>query len=231
MFNFLKKKFLENAAFRHVYWRFKHLKEPEWAKKYFDDKNLNDGRNRNKLIQFINKKNQNKILEVGCASGANLFLLEQEKKYERLEGIDISKYCVEEGNRILNRHKSKVKLKFGNAKKLNYNDSSFDIVFISGVAFDLSDEDLILAVKECLRITKKYFILHISNYKLDTSLNIKSKAVFYKNHFLRDYNLFFKENFKQYPIEVIKLKTNIPEYETEIEFFNLNYLLVLKPIN
>ena len=55
--------------------------------------------------------------------------------------------------------------------------------------------------------------------------------MFYKNHFLRDYDLFFKENFKQYPIEVIKLKTNIPEYETEIEFFNLNYLLVLKPIN
>ena len=52
MIEFIKKKFLENAALRHMYWRFKHLKEPEWAKKYFDDKSLNDGRNRIKLIQF-----------------------------------------------------------------------------------------------------------------------------------------------------------------------------------
>ena len=68
-------------------------------------------------------------------------------------------------------------------------------MFISGVAFDLTNKDLFSTVTESLRISKKYFILHISNYKLDPSLNIKSKEVIYKSHFLRDYHLFFKENF------------------------------------
>ena len=101
-------------------------------------------------------------------------------------------------------------------------------MFISGVAFDLTNKDLFSTVTESLRISKKYFILHISNYKLDPSLNIKSKEVIYKSHFLRDYHLFFKENFKKYPIKIIKLKKNIPELGKEITYFHLDYLIILK---
>jgi ubiquinone/menaquinone biosynthesis C-methylase UbiE len=231
MIKFIKKVFWSNPGYRHIYWRLKHLIDPDWAKVYFDDRNLDDGRNRHKLIEFINKLNQNKILEIGCSSGDNLFLLEEKKKYEILEGIDISNYCINEGKKILKGYNSNVILKQGNAAKPNYKNRSFDIVFISGVAMDLTDKDLISTVTECLRISNKYFILHTSNYKLDPSLNIKSKAVSYKNHFLRDYHLFFKENFEKYPIEVLKLKEDIPEYGTEIEYFNLDYLIVLKQIN
>ena len=162
MIKFIKKVFWNNPKYRHIYWRLKHLIDPDWAKVYFDDRNLDDGRNRHKLIEFINKLNQNKILEIGCSSGANLFLLEEKKKYEILEGIDISNYCINEGKKILKGYNSNVILKQGNAAKPNYKNKSFDIVFISGVAFDLTDKDLISTVTECLRISKKYFILHIS---------------------------------------------------------------------
>ena len=50
----------------------------------------------------------------------------------------------------------------------------------------------------------------------------------YKSHFLRDYHLFFKENFKKYPIKIIKLKKNIPELGKEITYFHLDYLIILK---
>ena len=100
MIAFIKKVFWSSPSYRHIYWRLKHLIEPNWPKVYFDDRNLNDGRNRDKLIKFINKLNQKKILEIGCYSGANLFLLEEKKKYEHLEGIDISNYCIEEGKKI-----------------------------------------------------------------------------------------------------------------------------------
>ena len=82
MIAFIKKVFWSSIAYRQIYWRLKHLIDPDWAKVYFDDRNLDDGRNRHKLIEFINKLNQNKILEIGCSSGANLFLLEEKKKYE-----------------------------------------------------------------------------------------------------------------------------------------------------
>ena len=159
------------------------------------------------------------------------FYSKRKKKYEHLEGIDISNYCIEEGKKILKKYNSNIILKQGNATKTNYKNRSFNIVFISGVAMDLTDKDLFSAVTESLRISNKYFILHISNYKLDPSLNIKSKATAYKGHILRDYHLFFKENFEKYPIEVLKLKEDIPEYGTEIEYFNLDYLIVLKQIN
>jgi ubiquinone/menaquinone biosynthesis C-methylase UbiE len=228
MISLIRKMFWANPAYRHIYWRLKHLIEPDWAKVYFDDRILNDGRNRDKLIKFIDKLNQKKILEIGCASGANLFLLEEKKKYEQLEGIDISNHCINEGKKILKKYNSSIILKHGNATKPNYKNKSFDIVFISGVAFDLTNKDLFSTVTESLRISKKYFILHISNYKLDPSLNIKSKEVIYKSHFLRDYHLFFKENFKKYPIKIIKLKKNIPELGKEITYFHLDYLIILK---
>ena len=75
MFGFIKKAFWSSPNYRKIYWRLKHLIEPNWPKVYFDDRNLNDKRNRDKLVKFINKLNQKKILEIGCASGANLFLL------------------------------------------------------------------------------------------------------------------------------------------------------------
>jgi len=226
----IKKKLLSGPRYKHLYWRFKHLVHPNWAKVYFDDRILNDGRNRNKLIKFISKLNQNKILEIGCASGANLFLLEEKKKYDQLEGIDISNYCINEGNKILKKYNSNIVLKQGNAAKPNYKDKSFDVVFISGVAFDLTDKDLFSTVTQSLRISKKYFILHISNYKLHPSLNIQSKGVLYKNQFLRDYHLFFKENFAKFEKKVIKLKRNIPELGKDITYHNLDYLIILKVI-
>jgi|TARA_B110000967_G_scaffold169423_1_gene178872 ubiquinone/menaquinone biosynthesis C-methylase UbiE len=224
----IKKILWSKPEYRNLYWRFKHLIEPDWAKVYFDDRILNDGRNRDKLIEFINQLNQKNILEIGCASGANLFLLEEKKKYDHLEGIDISNYCIKEGKKILKRYNSNIVLKQGNAIKPNYKNKSFDIVFISGVAFDLTDKDLFLAVTESLRISKKYFILHISNYKLHPSLNIKSKGVLYKSHFLRDYHLFFKENFAKYSKKIIKLKKDTPEFGKEITYANLDYLIIIE---
>ena len=85
MIKFIKKVFWNNPKYRHIYWRLKHLIDPDWAKVYFDDRNLDDGRNRHKLIEFINKLNQNKILEIGCSSGANLFLLEEKKNMKFLK--------------------------------------------------------------------------------------------------------------------------------------------------
>ena len=226
----IKKIFSSKPQYRALYWRFKHLTHPDWAKVYFDGRNLKDGRNRDKLIKFISKLNQNKILEIGCASGANLFLLEEKQKYDQLEGIDISNYCIEEGKKILKKFNSNIILKQGNATKPNYKDKSFDVVFISGVAFDLTDKDLFLAVTQSLRISKKYFILHISNYKLHPSLNIQSKGKVYKGRSLRDYHLFFKENFAKYEKKVIKLKKNIPELGKDITYHNLDYLIILKVI-
>ena len=231
MIRFIKKVFWSYPKYRKIYWRLKDLIEPNWPKVYFDDRNLNDGRNRDKLVKFINKLNQKKILEIGCASGANLFLMEKNKKYEHLEGIDISNYCIEEGKKILKRYNSNIILKQGNATKTNYKNRSFDIVFISGVAMDLTDKDLFSAVTESLRISNKYFILHTSNYKLDPSLNIKSKAVVYKSHVLRDYHLFFKENFEKYQKKIIKLKKDIPELNKDIDHSCLDYLIILKQIN
>ena len=226
----IKKLIQSKPQFNNLYWKFKHLIQPDWPKVYFEDRILNDGRNRPKLIKFVNKLNQNKILEIGCASGANLFLLEESQKYDHLEGIDISGYCIEEGKKILRKYNSKIILKQDNAIKNNYKDKSFDVVFISGVTFYLNDKELISTITKSLRISKKYFILHISNYKLHPSLNIQSKAKMYKDLFLRDYHLFFKENFSKYEKKVIKLNNNIPELKKDVIYSELDYLIVLKVI-
>ena len=105
-----------------------------------------------------------------------------------------------------------------------------DKLSLSDSKLSITDKDLFLAVTQSLRISKKYFILHISNYKLHPSLNIQSEGKVYKNHSLRDYYLYFKENFAKYEKKVIKLKKNIPELPKDITYHNLDYLIILKVI-
>ena len=71
----------------------------------------------------------------------------------------------------------------------------------------------------------------ITHSKSNITGNIKSKNAVYKGHILRDYHLFFKENFEKYQKKIIKLKKDIPELNKDIDHSCLDYLIILKQIN
>jgi pseudaminic acid biosynthesis-associated methylase len=91
------------------------------------------------------------FLEVGCSTGNQLLLLQQ-MGYSNLSGVELQPYALE----IARRRLPRVELKLGSALALPYPDSSFDVVFTSGVLIHISPHDLPRAMDEIHRCTRTY---------------------------------------------------------------------------
>jgi pseudaminic acid biosynthesis-associated methylase len=91
------------------------------------------------------------FLEVGCNSGNQLLLL-QEMGYSSLSGVELQPYALE----IARKRLPGVSLQLGSALSLPHEDSSFDIVFTSGVLIHIGPNDLARAMDEIHRCSRKY---------------------------------------------------------------------------
>ncbi|MFC1633126.1 class I SAM-dependent methyltransferase [Patescibacteria group bacterium] len=88
-----------------------------------------------------------KILDVGCGTGSILKLLKGRRKDLRLFGLDSSSFMVSEARQ------RNITIKLGDAKKIPYADSSFDVVLSSSLLHHIDHP--IIAIREMLRVTKK----------------------------------------------------------------------------
>ena len=91
------------------------------------------------------------VLEVGCNTGNQLLLL-QEMGYKNLSGIELQPYALE----IARQRLPGVSLQLGSALGLPHEDSTFDLVFTSGVLIHISPTDLPRAMDEIYRCSRKY---------------------------------------------------------------------------
>lgn len=116
------------------------------------------------MIAFVkgNCKPGDKILELGCGSGANIWFLGREGY--RAYGIDYSKTGIEYCKAMLDKWGSKAKLSVGDIKKLpyenNYFDAIVDIVCIQHLTFS-EHLGCLKEVYRCLKRRGKYFSYHL----------------------------------------------------------------------
>jgi len=97
------------------------------------------------------------VFEVGCSLGYLLRYLETEvfPAAERLEGNDIDRYAVAEGNRYLGRLGSKVRLSATDMSDLEtlLDGQRYDVVLCAGVLMYLREQDAVPVVRSVLRHT------------------------------------------------------------------------------
>jgi SAM-dependent methyltransferase len=97
------------------------------------------------------------VFEVGCSLGYLLRHLETEvfPGAERLEGNDIDRYAVAEGNRYLERLRSRVRLTATDMSDLDglLNGRSYDVVLCAGVLMYLREQDAVSVVRSVLHHT------------------------------------------------------------------------------
>jgi len=91
------------------------------------------------------------FLEVGCNTGNQLLLL-REMGYLKLSGIELQPYAVE----LARSRLPSADLKLGSSQAIPYGDSSFDVVFTSGVLIHIAPHDLPQALDEIHRCSKTY---------------------------------------------------------------------------
>tara|TARA_B110001450_G_scaffold124023_1_gene116751 strand:- start:152 stop:808 length:657 start_codon:yes stop_codon:yes gene_type:complete len=105
------------------------------------------------FIKFYKLNNKSKILDIGCGKGFMLHDFKQAIPKSTVRGIDISSYAI--NNSLLS---VKEYLKVGNAKKLVFPDSYFDLSISITTLHNLNINDFKKSINEIKRVSKKSFI-------------------------------------------------------------------------
>lgn len=102
----------------------------------------------NKFLSRLNK--DSKILEIGCNRGIQLQIL-RKMGFSNLTGIEINKSAI-----MLARKNKEFCIMEANAFDIPFKDNFFDLVFTSGVLIHIAPENLEKAMKEMVRVSRKY---------------------------------------------------------------------------
>lgn len=182
-----------------IYWRFRHLLgNKNWPQTYVSKESLNHP-HRQFLIKKISACQFENILEIGCASGPNLYLLSKKFPDVKIYGTDISKEAIKFGEKWLNEQNIKnVFLSVAKADNLKkFSDKSIDIIFTDATLIYLSPRKIKKSLKEIIRVAKKALILNEWHTETDKSL--------YKDHWAHNYKLIFKELLPEEKIKISKI--------------------------
>jgi len=152
------------------------------------------------VIDFINYyklDNQSSILDVGCAKGFMLFEIKQALPGIEIKGVDISQYAINNSKKEVRKY-----LQIGNASKLDFDDSRFDLVISLVTIHNLNREDCAMSLREIERVSKKNSFITVDAYsnieekKLMEEWNLTAltvmhtdewKSFFFENNYNGDY--------------------------------------------
>ena len=131
------------------------------------------------------------VLDVGCGKGFTLFDLKKEVPGIKIKGIDISQYAID--NSI---EEIKDDLLVGNAKKLSFEDNSFDVVISINTIHNLDIDDCASAIKEIERVKKNNSYIIVDAYRTPEEKqrmydwNLTAKTIMSADEWIK----FFKKN-------------------------------------
>jgi S-adenosylmethionine-diacylgycerolhomoserine-N-methlytransferase len=186
-----------------LFWKFRHFFDKSWVESYISKESINHP-HRKILIDTISKYYPfDSALEIGCASGPNLYLLSKKFPEIKLYGIDISKKAIEIGKKKFNEEKiSNVILETGNPSNLKkFFNKSIDIVFSDACLIYLSPKKINSVVGEMVRIAKKAIILCEQHSDHSNS--------FYNDNWIHNYKLLFGKFVSSEKIKFTKIPKEI----------------------
>ena len=112
------------------------------------------------MINHYGLKSGDRILDIGCGKGFQLFELTQILPGLEVWGVDISKYAIQNG-----KDEIKERLQICNANNLPFADNHFDFVFSINTFHNLHNFDLHRALQEMERVGKKNKYLCVESYR------------------------------------------------------------------
>ena len=112
------------------------------------------------LAEHYNLQPGERVLDVGCGKGFLLYELTQSVPGIEVEGVDISKYAIENS-----KEEIKPRLRIADANALPYDDRSFDLVISLNTLHNLYCNDLEKALKEIERVGKNDKYIVVESYR------------------------------------------------------------------
>lgn len=124
------------------------------------------------LISLVKPLRPESVLDAGCGEGFTMDKISKSGLVKKIEGIEYSKDSIILGKKLF----PNLKFTQGTVYELPYKNNSFDLVICTEVLEHL--EDPTKALKEMLRVSKKYLIISVPN-----------EPFFMMSNFLRGKNL------------------------------------------
>jgi ubiquinone/menaquinone biosynthesis C-methylase UbiE len=112
--------------------------------------------------EFYQLDRQSSLLDIGCAKGFMLNDFQELIPGMDVTGIDVSQYAIEHS---VDTVASKVQV--ADARELPFEDNSFDLVISINTIHNLEREDLICALKEIERVSRKHAFITVDAYRSD----------------------------------------------------------------
>jgi SAM-dependent methyltransferase len=135
-----------------------------------------------RLIKEFKLTNKSKILDVGCGKGYLLYEIKKILPQIQVVGFDISKYGIKNSHPNIKRYLFNHDIK----KKTKFKKNEFDLVISLGCFHNLKIFDLMNALKEIGRISKKAYIM-VESYRNDKELfNLQCWALTCQSFFSDD---------------------------------------------
>jgi pseudaminic acid biosynthesis-associated methylase len=103
---------------------------------------------------LISRHEIQKVLEVGCNVGANLYWLNRYLESRCVFGVDINEKALKE----LKKQNPDVNAIWSPAKELPFRDRYFDLVFTTGVLIHQTPAALPIVISEIVRCSRKYVL-------------------------------------------------------------------------
>ena len=130
------------------------------------------------------------LLDIGCAKGFMMYDFHRLIPGIKVEGIDISDYAIENGIEEM-----KPFMKVASADDLPYEDNSFDYAISITTLHNFDDDNLIKALKEIERVSKKGSFITVDAYRNDEekermhAWNLTAKTILH----VEEWKLLFEE--------------------------------------
>ena len=112
--------------------------------------------------EYYQLDGESSLLDVGCAKGFMLNDFQELIPGIEVAGVDVSKYAIEHS---MGSVRSKVQV--ADARELPFEDNSFDLVISINTIHNLEREDLICALKEIERVSRKHAFITVDAYRND----------------------------------------------------------------
>lgn len=128
------------------------------------------------------------LLDVGCAKGFMIFDMMRMIPGIRLAGLDISPYAIESA-----KDEVRSLLSVGDARKLPYEDKSFDVIISITTLHNLEKDEIAIALKEIERVKRRGSFITVDAYRNDLekrrmeSWNLTAKTMMS----VEDWQIFF----------------------------------------
>ncbi len=151
------------------------------------------------------------ILEVGCASGSNLYLLARRFPQAQIVGIEINSSAIQYGNaQFAQEGISNVKLLVGKADKLaEFQDRAFDVVFTRALLIYIGPDKIKEVIRGMLRIANQALVLMELHCFEPNTKEPLGLGIYQGGNWIRDYAALLKQFVSEEQIQVTKIPEDV----------------------